>query len=91
MIEKLEEINSRFEEVGQLMVQPDIMSDMNNFTKLSKEYKDLEKVVVKYKEYKDVVSNIDSAKEVLSTEKDPEFRDMAKMELDELNPRERRA
>lgn len=87
MIEKLEEIAHRFEEIGQLMVQPDIMSDMNNFTKLSKEYKDLEKIVNIYDQYKNVLSNIDSAKDVLQNEKDPDFRDMAKMELEELEPK----
>ena len=87
MIEKLEEIRDRFEEVGQLMVQPDVMSDMDNFTKLSKEYSDLEKVVVVYKEYANLLSNLASAKEVLQTEKDPDFRDMAKMEIDEIEPK----
>ena len=86
MIDKLEEIAHRFEEVGQLMVQPDIMSDMANYTKLSKEYKDLEKIVEVYKGYKNVLSNISSAKEVLENEKDPEFREMAKLELDDLEP-----
>jgi peptide chain release factor 1 len=86
MIEKLEEIKQRFEEVAQLIVQPDIMSDMNNYTRLSKEYSDLEKVVGKYEAYKIVLSNIKSAKAVLDTEKDPEFREMAKMELEELQP-----
>ncbi len=87
MIEKLEEIRDRFEEVGQLMVQPDVMSDMANFTKLSKEYSDLEKVVVVYKEYANLLSNLASAKEVLKIEKDPEFREMAKMEIDEIEPK----
>ncbi len=87
MIEKLEEINDRFEEVGQLMVQPDVMSNMANFTKLSKEYKDLEKIAVVYKEYANLLSNLASAKEVLQTEKDPEFREMAKMEIDEIEPK----
>ncbi len=86
MIEKLEEIALRFEEVGQLMVQPDIMSDMDNYTRLSKEYSDLEKMVEVYNSYKNILSNIDSAKEVLNNEKDQEFREMAKMELDELEP-----
>jgi peptide chain release factor 1 len=86
MIEKLEEFAQRFEEVGQLMVQPDIMSDMDNYTRLSKEYSDLEKMVEVYNSYKNILSNIESAKEVLNNEKDPEFREMAKMELDELAP-----
>jgi peptide chain release factor 1 len=87
MIEKLEEISHRFEEVGQLLVQPDIISDMKRYSQLNKEYKDLEKIVTKYKEYQNVLGNIDSAKEILDTEKDPEFREMAKAELEELNPR----
>lgn len=88
MIEKLVAIKDRFEEVGQLLVQPDAMSDMKVYSKLSKEYKDLEKIVIVYDEYKTVVDNIASTKEILKTEKDEEFRDMAKMELDELVPRE---
>jgi len=88
MIEKLVAIKDRFEEVGQLLVQPDAMADMKIYSKLSKEYKDLEKIVKVYDEYQNVVDNIASAKEVLQTEKDEEFREMAKMELDELVPRE---
>ena len=86
MIDKLEAIAQRFEEVGQLIVQPDAMADMNKYSKLSKEYKDLEKIVNKYIEYKNILDNIVSSKEILSNEKDTEFRDMAKAELDELEP-----
>ncbi|PIB36793.1 peptide chain release factor 1 [Reichenbachiella sp. 5M10] len=86
MIDKLEEIKHRFEEVGQLIVQPEAMSDMSNYSKLSKEYKDLEKIVKKYDEYSTVLENLKNSKEILETEKDPEFREMAKMELDELEP-----
>ena len=86
MIAKLEELRERFEEVGQLIVQPDIMSDMKKYKQLSKEYKDLEKIMAEYDKYQEVVSNISNAKEVIKTEKDEEFRDMAKMELDELEP-----
>ncbi|MEQ6118194.1 peptide chain release factor 1 [Reichenbachiella sp. MALMAid0571] len=88
MIDKLEEIKHRFEEVGQLIVQPDAMSDMNKYSKLSKEYKDLEKIVEMYDKYAMVLENIDSSKEILSTEKDPEFREMAKMELEELEEKQ---
>ncbi|WP_456460252.1 peptide chain release factor 1 [Reichenbachiella sp.] len=87
MKEKLEEIKHRFEEVGQLIVQPDAMSDMSYYSKLSKEYKDLEKIVNKYEKYKIVLENLTNSKEILETEKDPEFREMAKMELDELEPK----
>jgi peptide chain release factor 1 len=87
MKEKLEDLKNRFEEVGQLLIQPDTISDMNKYSKLNKEYKDLGKIVDKYDEYLLVEANIASAKEVLDTEKDPEFREMAKMELDELAPK----
>ena len=86
MLEQLEAINERFNEVAQQITQPEIVSDMNKYKVISKEYKDLEKIVNKYKEYQNILSNIDSAKEVISTEKDEDFRDMAKVELDELNP-----
>jgi len=88
MIDKLEAIKDRFEEVGQLIVQPDAMADMKQFSRLNKEYKDLEKIVDKYKAYKNVLDNIKGAKEILQNEKDPEFRDMAKMELDEMEPQQ---
>ena len=87
MIEKLEEINHRFEEVGQLLAQQDVVKDMKKFTQLSKEYRDLEKVVIKYKGYRFVLDGLDHAKEVLETEKDAELRELAKMELDELAPK----
>lgn len=86
MIDKLEAIKHRFEEVGQLIVQPDAMADMKQFSKLSKEYKDLEKIVEKYNAYVKIIDGITSAKSIIDTEKDEEFRDMAKMELDELQP-----
>lgn len=84
MILKLQAIKDRFEEVAQLIVQPDAMSDMKKYTRLSKEYKDLEKIVSQYDIYKNVIDNLDNAKKIISTEKDPEFREMAKMELEEL-------
>ncbi len=87
MIDKLEAIKGRFEEVGQLLVKPDAMADMKEFSKLSKEYKELEKIVKKYEEYKKVLNEIKGSKSILETEKDEEFREMAKMELDELQPR----
>lgn len=88
MIEKLEAIKKRFEEVSQLIVQPDAMTDMAKYAKLNKEYRDLERITARYNEYTRIRENIKSAKQVLQTEKDEEFREMAKLELDELYPRE---
>lgn len=86
MIEKLEEIKGRFEEVGQLLVQPDTMTDMKKFSQLNKEYRDLEKVVKKYDEFTKSVKSLKYAREVLEKEKDSELRELAKMELEELEP-----
>jgi len=87
MIEKLEEIKLRFEEVGQLLSQPAVVSDMKKFTQLSKEYRDLEKVVKKYDAYSAVLDALQHARDVLEKEKDAELRELAKMELEELAPK----
>ena len=87
MIEKLEEIKNRFEEVGQLMVQPAVVNDRKKFTELSKEYGNLEKVVLKYQEYRKALDGQKHAKEVLVKEKDVELRELAKMELEDLEPK----
>jgi peptide chain release factor 1 len=87
MIDKLEGIRERFNEVSQQITQPEVVSDLKKYKTLSKEYKDLEKIMVQFSAYENVLSNIESAKSVISTEKDEEFREMAKMELDELTPK----
>ena len=84
LLKKLEAINYRFVEVGTLIVDPDIISDMDRYVKLSKEYRDLEEIVSAYKEYKNIFDNLKSSRELLEKEKDPEMREMAKMEIDEL-------
>ena len=83
MTEKLEDIRLRFEEVGQLLAQPDTVRDMKKFSQLSKEYRDLEKIVVKYNALREAKRHLQQAKEVLEKEKDPEMRELAKSEIDE--------
>jgi peptide chain release factor 1 len=90
MIRKLEDLKNRFEEVGLLLTQPEIVRDVRNFGKLSKEYKDLEKIVIKYRQLTDAEAALHHAKEVLGSEKDPELRELAKMEIEELTPRRER-
>lgn len=85
ILDKLEGVKERFEEVGRLLTASDVMDDMKRYIQLNKEYKELSPVVAAYKEYKNTLNNIDSAKEILSAEKDEEMREMAKIELDELN------
>ncbi len=87
ILEKLQGVKDRFEEVGRLLTEPDVISDMKRYVRLNKEYRDLEPIIEAFNEYRDVISNIASAKEILSNEKDEELREMAKMELDELNER----
>jgi len=86
LLQKLESINIRFEEVAQKIVDPEIISDMKRYVKLNKEYKDLEDIVKVYKKYKNVLDNIASSKEVLSADEDADFKEMAKIELEELLP-----
>lgn len=84
MLEKLEAIKLRWEDVEEQLSNPDTIQDMKRFAALNKEYKDLGKIVDEYKVYKNVMSNIEANKEILSTEKDQELREMAKEELDLL-------
>ena len=90
MLDKLEAIQQRFNDVSEQLTQPEAMSDMKRFKALNKEYKDLGKIVTEYKAYQQVLSNIENAKQVISTEKDQDFREMAKAELDELLPEQER-
>ncbi len=84
LLEKLRSIEERYREIERLIADPKVIADMNRYIRLSKEYKDLEPVVVAYDEYSNVLSNLDSAKEILAVEKDGELLDMAKAELEEL-------
>lgn len=84
LLSKLEAIHFRFVEVGKMITDPDIISDMERYVKLNKEYKDLEEVDTAYKAYKNILDNLKSAKELLEIETDPEMREMAKLEIDEL-------
>ena len=86
MLEQLEAIRERFLEVEQQIAMPEVVSDLKRFKTLSKEYKDLQKIVEQYLAFQKLLSDIDQAKDVIANEKDEEFRDMAKAELEELVP-----
>ncbi len=86
MLDKLEAIYNRFKQVEETLSQPDVVADMKRFTQLNREYKGLQPIVDKYFEYRNLVGNLAGAKEILKTEKDEEMREMAKAELDELEP-----
>jgi len=88
MLEKLEEINRRYQDVELKLSDPAIISDMKQFKKLNIEYKELQSVVEVYHEYKKVIDNIEQAKHVLANEKDKDFLEMAKAELEENRVKE---
>ncbi len=83
LLTRLDGIEARFEEVGTLITDPAVIQDMKRYVRLTKEYKDLEKLTVVTRRYRALLGNIDEAREVLASENDPELRDMAKEELDE--------
>jgi peptide chain release factor 1 len=84
ILNRLEGVYHRFQEVAVEITKPDIMSDMKRYVKLNKEYKDLEPLIDAYKKYKSATENLKSSKELLSTETDEEMREMAKAEIDTL-------
>lgn len=84
ILRKLEGIRHKFEEIGQQITDPAVMADMKKYVTLNKEYKQLEPIVDGYEQYKNVLSNIESSRQILASEKDEELREMAKMELETL-------
>ncbi|MDY0342911.1 MAG: peptide chain release factor 1 [Lentimicrobium sp.] len=85
MLDKLEAIYKRYQEIEKQMNEPSVMADMNAYIRLSKDYKDLQPIIEAYKKYELVVANLAAAKEILNKEKDEEFRAMAKEELNMLS------
>lgn len=81
MIDKLEAIKGRFDNIAVSLTNPEVVSDQKKFSQLSKEYRKLEKIVDAYRQYKNILDSIDFGKEVLETESDEELRDMAKEDL----------
>ena len=82
LLERLDGIEARFEEVSTLITDPDVIADMKRYVRLSKEYKDLERLVKLTRSYRQLTENIDEAHLILAEENDPEMRQMAKEQLD---------
>jgi peptide chain release factor 1 len=83
MIEKLQIIQQRFDEVSDLIIQPDIISDQKRYVQLNKEYKDLRILTEKANQYRALTSNIDEAEEIINENGDVEMVEMAKIQLEE--------
>jgi len=85
MIEKLDMIQQRFNEVSDLIIQPDIIADQKKYIRLNKEFKDLSLIVSKAKKYINLISNIKEAESIIKEESDSEMVEMAKIQLEESN------
>lgn len=86
MLDKLENLYIKYKQVEEKLSDPESTSDMEKFTSLNKEYRNLEPIANKYLELKNLSSNIAASRDILKNESDAELKEMAKMELDELTP-----
>ena len=82
LLNRLEGLDSRFEEVATLITDPSVISDRQRYVRLTKEYRDLEKILDASRRYRSLLAGVEEAKEVLASEDDEEMRVMAKEELD---------
>lgn len=87
MLDRLQIVKQRFDEVSDLIIQPDVIADQKRWVALNKEYKDLKALADKRDEYVNILGNIAEAKEIIADGSDPEMTDMAKMQLDEASSR----
>ena len=81
LLDRLEGLVSRYEEVATLITDPSVIADQKRYVKLTKEYKDLGKIVNARKEYMGCLRNVEDAKEMLAAEDDPETREMLREEM----------
>lgn len=87
LLEKLNTLVIRFEEIGKLITDPAVIADMKRYIKLNKEYRDLEKIVFARNEYEQILNGIREAKDILDKESDLELKEIAKEELDSCTQR----
>ena len=83
MLKKIQIIKQRFDEVSDLIIQPDIISDQKRYIQINKEYKDLKKILERAEVYKTLVSNLEEAQEIIANGSDSEMIEMAKIQMDE--------
>lgn len=87
LLEKLDALVIRFEEIGKMITDPNVIGDMKRYVKLNKEYSDLEKIVNARNEYQQVLATIGEAKNIIESEDDAELKEIAKEELELANNR----
>ena len=84
ILKKLSQAETRFHEIEADLSKPEIISNNKEFSKLNKEYKNLQPLITAYQNYKNIISNIETNKAILEEEDDAELQEMAKEELEEL-------
>ena len=87
MLDKLNIVKQRFDEVSDLIIQPDVIADQKRYIQLNKEYKDLKELMDKREEYINVTGNLAEAEEIIADGSDAEMVEMAKLQLDESKER----
>ncbi len=85
LLEKLDGLSSKFEEISTLITDPSVIADTKRFIKLNKEYSDLEKIIAKRNEYSSMLHNLQEANTILATERDEELRELARQEVDSIS------
>lgn len=85
LLSRLDGIEGRFEEVSVLITDPDVIADRARYTKLTREYHDLDLLVKTTRRYREALSAVDEAREILASESDDDLREMARAQLDEVS------
>lgn len=86
LLEKIDGLQHKFEEISTLITDPDVIADMKRFVRLNKEYRELEKITVACRKYKKMLADLNEAKQLLS-DPDADVREMAKAEIDDIEPK----
>lgn len=87
MLDRLQIVKQRFDEVNDLIIQPDVIADQKRYVQLNKEYKDLKNLMEKREEYISLTNSIEEAEEILADGSDAEMVEMAKAEMEEAKER----
>ena len=83
---RLDGLKLKYEEIGQKLTDPEVIADVKQFIQLTKEYKELETIIETSERFRTAIANLAEAKDILANDKDEEMREMARMEIAELEP-----
>lgn len=87
MIDKLSQLEDKYNDLTRKLSDPEVIADQSSFQKYAKAHAELEEIMTVYREYKDVITGIEEAKELLEDDLEPDFRAMVQEELKELEPK----